>query len=440
MAGDYSRTSYNPAKHYSGVLLQQGRVQLDADWNEQHHITTHYLRALAADLIGPHGGPGDGFAIVKALDENGKTIPHDFAIAPGHYYVDGILCENDAPGPLRYSAQADLGSTPQPLRDGRYLVYLDVWEQEITALEDDDIREVALKGTDTAARSRVVWQVRVLDVRQADPFDPDDPSPALCRLRPRLSKAWLCARARQDNQPDEPCTISPDARYRGPENQLYRVQIWRGTESGPATYVWSRENASVELAITGVRGQGMVVESLGRDDRLSVAPGDLVEIADDDTERDPRLMSRDIRPLHRVRDVDVVDRLVTLQGTLPGVDPTRHPRLRRWDHGRRPDEQLDQGAVPVSEGDWLELEDGIMICFAADGVYQAGDYWQIPARTETGDVDWPGLPGPPELRPPRGVEHRYAPLRLITVTDSDVSLDRNYRRRINPPVTVDPND
>ena len=34
MSGDYSRKRFNPEKHYQGVLRQQGRVDLDADWNE----------------------------------------------------------------------------------------------------------------------------------------------------------------------------------------------------------------------------------------------------------------------------------------------------------------------------------------------------------------------------------------------------------------------
>jgi hypothetical protein len=33
MSGDYSRVRFDPKKHFSGVLMQQGRVQLDADWN-----------------------------------------------------------------------------------------------------------------------------------------------------------------------------------------------------------------------------------------------------------------------------------------------------------------------------------------------------------------------------------------------------------------------
>ena len=41
MKGDFSRQTYKKAKHYSGVLMQQGRVQLDADWNEQQAIARH---------------------------------------------------------------------------------------------------------------------------------------------------------------------------------------------------------------------------------------------------------------------------------------------------------------------------------------------------------------------------------------------------------------
>jgi len=34
MSGDYSRKTFDPLRDFSGVLMQQGRVQLDADWNE----------------------------------------------------------------------------------------------------------------------------------------------------------------------------------------------------------------------------------------------------------------------------------------------------------------------------------------------------------------------------------------------------------------------
>jgi hypothetical protein len=65
MPGDYSRKILDRRKHYSGVLMQQGRVQLDADWNEQLDISLHRTRTEAVDMIGPCGAPvgRDGFDV-----------------------------------------------------------------------------------------------------------------------------------------------------------------------------------------------------------------------------------------------------------------------------------------------------------------------------------------------------------------------------------------
>ena len=65
MAGDFSRSTFIPEKHYSGVLMQQGRVQLDADWNEQLAIQHHRTETEATDVIGACGVPktNDGFKV-----------------------------------------------------------------------------------------------------------------------------------------------------------------------------------------------------------------------------------------------------------------------------------------------------------------------------------------------------------------------------------------
>ncbi|MFP5284341.1 MAG: DUF6519 domain-containing protein, partial [Thermoanaerobaculia bacterium] len=64
--GDFSRFPFDPKKHWSAVLMQQGRVQLDSDWNAQVDILDHRLRSGAADLVGPAGGPAGntGFEIL----------------------------------------------------------------------------------------------------------------------------------------------------------------------------------------------------------------------------------------------------------------------------------------------------------------------------------------------------------------------------------------
>src|ERR1700687_3012976 len=52
MSGDYSRFTFDPRRNYSGVLLQQGRVLLDQDWNAQSAMTSRSFRAAVVDLLG----------------------------------------------------------------------------------------------------------------------------------------------------------------------------------------------------------------------------------------------------------------------------------------------------------------------------------------------------------------------------------------------------
>ena len=65
MKGDFTRNTFKSDKHYSGVRSQQGRVQVDADWNEAVDILAHWDRTTRRDVIGPCGGPQgqDGFLI-----------------------------------------------------------------------------------------------------------------------------------------------------------------------------------------------------------------------------------------------------------------------------------------------------------------------------------------------------------------------------------------
>jgi hypothetical protein len=79
MKGDFTRDTFDAARHFSRVLMQQGRIQIDADFNEQAAILLRYLRILVEDFIGPYGGPQDhcGFAIAKASGG-------DLTIGPGH--------------------------------------------------------------------------------------------------------------------------------------------------------------------------------------------------------------------------------------------------------------------------------------------------------------------------------------------------------------------
>ena len=178
MKGDFARMSFDPALHYSQVFQQQGRVLLEADWNEQGRIQLHLLRAFVRDLVGPCWAPGGGFALTtSSTDPNGnqKALPlTDWQLAPGHCYVDGVLCVNESPCSLAQQPQA-----PTPdygVGDGKsgfenppasFALWLDVWERHLCALEAPGIADLALDGIDTASRAQVVWQVRLLDQAHA---------------------------------------------------------------------------------------------------------------------------------------------------------------------------------------------------------------------------------------------------------------------------------
>ncbi len=66
------------------------------------------------------------------------------------------------------------------------------------------------------------------------------------------------------------------------------------------------------------------------------------------------------------------------------------------------------------------MEDGIEVKFSIEdaGRLRRGDYWLIPARHMTGDVQWPKVMDSngnwvPEALPPMGTLHYYAPLAII---------------------------
>jgi hypothetical protein len=238
MKGDFSRHTFDPARHYSGVRMQQGRVQLDADWNEQVDLARHRVETETADTVGHCGGPlhdagfrviplttapaGIKAAIAAAYPGVNTNTTNELVILPGRYYVDGVLAVNERP--VLLGRQPDLPKVPDTLGlpPGNYLVYLDVWERHLTALDEPLLREVALGGPDTATRTRTVWQVGALSLATPPVGCPEPASwTALTTPPPRR----LRARGRPAGPDLGPCVVPAGADYRGLENQLYRVEV-----------------------------------------------------------------------------------------------------------------------------------------------------------------------------------------------------------------------
>ena len=57
MTSDRARVTYDPSRRYHGVVAQQGRVSLEADWNEAQAISREQSETRSLDLVGPLAGP-----------------------------------------------------------------------------------------------------------------------------------------------------------------------------------------------------------------------------------------------------------------------------------------------------------------------------------------------------------------------------------------------
>jgi hypothetical protein len=459
MKGDFSRLVRFPGA--TRVLSQQGRVQLDADWNELVAILVERTREGTRDLIGAHGGPQGtlGYAIqVAASAPPGMAIARgDFGIAGGTYYVEGWACRT---GSVPYTAQPDLpgaapltsgdaSSTAAPLIElwggvpnnlagaSQWIAYLDVWERHVSAAEDERLAEVALGGVDTTTRAVLMAQVRVVPAPAGAP-SADAAAAHLRTLFPEDLRPQLKARAKEvPNDPDA-CLSDPDARFRGVENQLYRVEVHRGGPPGQATFKWSRDNGSVVFPVRQDKWAARIrLAHLGRDDRSTLNEGDWVELVDEVLAKHGAP-----GPMLRVEKVDRDEMSVEVGGSVGILRSLVKPVLRRWDHrAGLPAEggaELEDGALLVAEAEgevgWLKLEDGVEVQFQKSAPpsprYRSGDYWLIPARTATGDIEWQrNNQGEALPAPPRGVRHFYAPLALISLlADGNITKHADYRR------------
>jgi hypothetical protein len=424
MRGDFSRLSFDPSRGFVGVLLQQGRVVADADWNEAEAITSERLERLGSETIGPSGAPkaDAGFDITSAGG--------DLTVGPGRYWVDGILCVNEAA--VAYSAQPDLPGValPPPEGQGLYVAYLDVWRRHLTALDDPAIREPALGGPDTATRLRTVWQARLMRVGDVDP------APTCAAALPpweaalAAPKGTLTARLGPTTANPDPCELPPTAGFRGLENQLYRVEVHEGAETlAGARFCWSRDNGSVVTLITQFDGSGIVVDDLGPDEVRGFAPGQWAEIADEHSE----LLGR-VGELVELGPIDPSTRRIEIVGAFSTIPLERKPRLRRWDQSLAATSAGVAAAPlpPANTDQGLVLEDGVEVVLA-EGAYRQGDYWLVPARTaisdETGALIWPrDAASTPLPATPHGIEHHYAPLAVLNFDGTSFGPAQDCRK------------
>jgi len=443
MKGDFSRDSFDADRRYGGVLFQQGRVQLDSDQNENVAIHRQLSRSIVRDLIGAHGGPDSclGFECIASQSayrewwgrqsgdrdssssdfSNDMDWQHDFLLTPGHYYVGGVLLENQTIA--RYSDHADPG-TRGLLNDRQdVVVFLEAFERVVTALDDPGLLEPALAGADTTVRVKVDWQIRL------DWFPSELTSEPDGRACPPRRYGLLTARTRPPETPDD-----SKGGYTGAESRLYRIEIHAGSDTGIPTFKWSRENGAV------VRG---VVDSVLRptNERLTLQLVPVVGITKYASgiesgawvELLPAFDPGPFRqgPLLRVNGVNSNGSSLDLDTKGQQVEAAGIRVIRRWDQRGRP-------IAILADGQPIPIEEGIEIVFdppTRDNL-RAGDYWLIPARPSTGDIEWARAPDPqggstrPLPRPPNGPWSDRAPIAVLSkLAGENRWITEDLRRR-----------
>jgi microcystin-dependent protein len=403
MKGDFSRNSFNPNKRYSSVRMQQGRVQLDADWNEQMDILEHSNRLITQDFLGTAAPHADaGFEIGNPLIIDSA----DFNIGAGRYYVNGLLAENIIA--TSFETQPDYPDAIPPdfnpeLQNNIYLAYLEVWGLGLNAIDDPAIAEIALGGADTTIRVRNITQVKLLPVDwdgkrtpltyatlfEADPTNPN-------------AHNWnaLINRLTSENISCLQPYLASSATL---QNQLYRIEIHQGSqdkEGNPTTptFKWSRDNASVSAKIMAVGASNITIANSSQDGQMSFGLNQWLELI---------TPTRELTgvPGDMVEITAINGLVFTVSGTI-GSDITiaNGAIARRW----------DSQAVSCSAGTSLAIEDGLALTFSGTD-FKTADYWMITARQASNAIEWP-RDAETDLflaQVPQGIERFYAPLAIL---------------------------
>ncbi|MCY1078709.1 DUF6519 domain-containing protein [Archangium lansingense] len=434
MGSDRARNTYDAQQRYRSVVAQQGRVVIEADLNEAQELAAEEQRAEALDFVGPQGTPDDGYA-VRFDDVPVSKLPLNFRVSPGTMYVGGLrVTRPDTLPPFdttfwgqQHTEWVD-GPVFEPPGDSvsRELIYLHLSEREVSAVEDEALREVALGGPDTSQRTRLTQHIVRLAVsentttcqealnqarqqweNQGLGFDPDT-----MRLMPT-------AQLEVGLVPPEPggdsaCEPAAQAGYLGAENQLIRVQV-----STAGKLLWGYDNGSQLYRVDLFdKGRKVKLRTPPVDDFHFPREGQIVEVL--------RAAVRLDNGQHTAAPTGLTfklgaepyepnERLLTLStDALPDVyqdaDSTPALFVRIWE------DELDPGfEAPVLLG-----QTGLRVR-TVEGLLVAGDYWMFAVRPSTPQQLYPAryLEGP---QFPDGPRQWACPLALVEWDDGEGKL------------------
>lgn len=420
MKTQLSRNSFDPDKRYSGVYQQMGRMLTDADWNELSELGKNRLADVITDVINK-GTPRER-GIVEIIDQADGTQLYN--LRWGYAYIDGIIAQvrpdanatlSDPNGlALEYLHQADFPNPPA-LPEADHILYLDVWERTIIALEDDQLKDAGLHGADTCTRTQTMAQVKWCELG----VDPED-----TEQNPAIGDVLLTLEIRQGSTEPDPCDPCAEeiALQDKLGNYLFRVEVHHVeyNASGAAERVWlkwSSENGAEQYALDNLP-EGFASDPWSYEFFNGFFDEDAVIAESFATEKH---LGRHLAPGFNPERGELVN-------GYPDSEPSGYSAVRRWDgycelvkSGATwqlvtgSDRGVDLSAASssdahghVSEGAQVVINHNTLTLSIdiADSAVLAGDYWLATVRQETniaGDVIL-------ENTLPEGILHHYMTL------------------------------
>lgn len=445
---DISRSGFNPFKHYSGVRMQQGRILTDDDFNEDRRIEGEQVRRDNLDIIGPSGSRDDGFRIINpGLDTEDGCI--NFDILPGRMYVGGFRFELERKETfirqkdwLQKSSAEKADNLDELEGNERYdLVYLEAWQQSVTATEDGELFETALGGADTGARIRNMRQVKVhvnigeKECSKAWQIWKENQKGTMSRGSELKHDEHLKVTFQTEPGEDNLCTPQVAGGYLGAENQAIRVQL-----TSTDKFTWGFDNASPLYRVT-VKGKTVTFQTAIKDQAHWPVHNRLVEILPwsallANGEKIAELTGS----LIKVESYDPDKGEITLQKELP-IDfdqswytvPAEQSFyfLRIWDRG--PDLESPETIPFVNDTSVPLGKTGLNVTFSGSELL-CGDFWIIAARPNTPNRVVPWKLEVDAL--PHGIRRFFSPLAIIRwYLDNKIikgEVVHDCRRRFRP--------
>jgi hypothetical protein len=415
MKTQISRHSFRATKRYSGVYQQQGRMLVDADWNELVDIVKHRLDHALKDVVNS-GAPLNGGILDLSTDPP--------QIRWGTLYADGIKAElmprsepgAPLPAAFDFTRQHDFPGVDAIVPSGDYILYADVWERPVISIEDETLRDPGLHGADTCTRTKTMVQIKWCPV-DIDPETDVDRNPGKGDAGLDLS---LRDTGTGDNNGD-PCSNEVTGIDQLTGNFLFRLEIHRvdGPADHPDVMVmkWSTENGAEQHR---VRADGDLVDTVP----VEFKTGDWIfELTNDTSEAHMgvHLVEPPVNGFPARFDL-------TADG-YPEVIPADAQYIRRWDgycklirgegwsvEGKdgvvdltlvspsTPDDIATHGDVKFESGRVKIFLNSMVLALDLDGKhFVTGDYWQAVVRDNIDKADQVQLIS----RLPMGIRHHY---------------------------------